>query len=109
MADAAAQLAAAAGGDPLYDLALEVETTATRLLEKAKPGRNLRTNAEFFTAILLHQLGIAAELFSAVFAISRMAGWLAHCKEQQGVDRIFRPTSEYHGPDLRQWVPVADR
>ena len=109
LSDAAARLSAADGGHPLYLLALEVEEIATRLLDKAKQGRDLKTNAEFYTAALLHQLGIEPELFTSVFAISRMAGWLAHCREQRQVDRIFRPTSEYVGPGHREWTPVDER
>ncbi len=95
--------------DPLRQIALEVERQAPALLDEYKPGRNLRTNAEFYTALLLHRLGIAPELFTAVFAVSRIAGWIAHAMEQRQVDRIFRPASEYCGPSQRRWLPVEDR
>lgn len=108
LADAVESLAGP-GADDLVTRARAVEATATRLLDEAKPGRNLRTNAEFYTAILLHQLDIEPQLFTAVFAISRMAGWIAHCQEQQRVDRIFRPTSTYDGPAARPWTPLAAR
>jgi citrate synthase len=64
-------------GDPLYDLAKAVERTAIRLLEEYKPGRRLQTNVEFYTALLLHGLGIPKELFTATFAVGRVLGWTA--------------------------------
>jgi citrate synthase len=100
-------LAAAAerllGGDPLYDLAKAVERTAIRLLEEYKPGRRLQTNVEFYTALLLHGLGLETPLFTPTFAISRVAGWIAHCLEQRRSNRIIRPQSVYIGPRGLRW------
>jgi citrate synthase len=98
------------GGDmALYDLALSVERTALRLLEEYKPGRNLQTNVEFYTALLLHGLDLQVPLFTPTFAISRVAGWIAHCFEQRRTNRIIRPQSVYRGRRDLRWVPVADR
>jgi citrate synthase len=105
-----AQLFEAGLGDrALYDLARRVETTALRLLEEYKPGRNLQTNVEFYTALLLEGLGLPVELFTPTFAISRAAGWIAHCFEQIAVGRIIRPQSRYSGPRERAWIPLAER
>lgn len=93
----------------LYELARHVEQTAVRLLAEYKPGRRLDTNVEFYTALLLHGLGLPAELFTPTFAISRVVGWTAHCFEQQALNRIIRPQSEYIGPKDRCWVPLAQR
>ena len=93
----------------LYTLARAVETTAIRLLEEHKPGRRLQTNVEFYTALLLHGLGLEVPLFTPTFAISRVSGWIAHAFEQRGVNRIIRPQSEYSGAQDRQWVPLSDR
>ena len=71
---------------------------AVRLLDEYKPGRQLRANAEFYTAVLLNALELPRELFTATFAVARVAGWLAHGLEQETVDRLFRPQSEYCGP-----------
>jgi citrate synthase len=93
-----------AGGDmALYNLARSVEQTAVRLLEEYKPGRNLQTNVEFYTALLLHGLGLETELFTPTFAIGRLAGWIAHCFEQREANRIIRPQSVYHGEKGRRW------
>ena len=80
-----------------------------RLLEAYKPGRRLFANAEFYTAVLLRELGVPPELFTCVFAASRMAGWIAHCREQEAVDRIFRPQSVYVGRRDGAWVALGDR
>jgi citrate synthase len=107
---AAQELFAEGDGDPaLYALAREVERTAVRLLEEHKPGRNLQTNVEFYTALLLHGLGLDAPLFTPTFAISRVSGWIAHAMEQRRANRIIRPQSEYAGPRDRRWVPPAAR
>ena len=82
----------------LFDTARQVEQTALRVLEEAKPGRNLRTNVEFYTALVLQSLGLPPRSFVAMFACGRVAGWCAHVIEQHGVDRLIRPQSEYIGP-----------
>jgi citrate synthase len=99
----------AAGDMALYELAKGVEDTAVRLLVEYKPGRNLQTNVEFYTALLLHGLGLETEIFTPTFAIGRVAGWIAHCLEQQREGRIIRPLSQYTGDMARQWQPVAER
>jgi citrate synthase len=92
------------GGDmKLYELARAVEAVALRLLEEYKPGRNLQTNVEFYTALLLHGLGLDVSLFTPTFAIGRVAGWLAHAFEQRRTNRIIRPQSRYVGPQGRIW------
>ena len=98
------------GGDmSLYTLARSVEAEAIRLLDLYKPGRRLQTNVEFYTALLLHGLGLEVPLFTPTFAVSRVGGWLAHAFEQRRANRIIRPQSEYAGPRDRRWVPIADR
>src|SRR5215471_17058222 len=88
----------------LYDLARGIEAVALRLLEEYKPGRNLQTNVEFYTALLLHGLGLPTALFTPTFAVSRVAGWLAHGFEQRRANRIIRPQSVYVGPRDRAWA-----
>jgi len=109
LAAAAERLYATDGDEELYRLALEVEKTALAVLAEHKPGRNLQTNVEFYTALLLHGLGLPAELFSPTFAVARVAGWTAHCFEQQALDRLIRPQSAYVGPRDRRWVPLEER
>jgi citrate synthase len=105
LAQAAEALYRTDGDKALYALAMHVEQIALRLLEEYKPGRHLQTNVEFYTALLLHGLGMPTELFSPTFAIGRVAGWIAHCFEQQRLDRIIRPQSVYIGEHDRHWTP----
>jgi citrate synthase len=97
LAAAAERMFTRAGDMHLYELARAVEQTALRLLEEHKPGRKLQTNVEFYTALLLHGLGLDVPLFTPTFAISRVAGWTAHCFEQRRVGRLIRPQSVYVG------------
>lgn len=107
---AAAEKMFKADGDmALYELAKTVEETAVRLLAVHKPGRNLQTNVEFYTALLLHGLGLETDIFTPTFAIGRTAGWLAHCFEQINYGRLIRPQSRYTGVMDREWVPVGKR
>jgi citrate synthase len=107
---AAAQRMFMRGGDlALYTLALDVEQTALRLLEEYKPGRNLQTNVEFYTALLLHGLDLEVPLFTPTFAISRVAGWIAHCFEQRRANRLIRPQSVYRGLRGRTWLAADGR
>lgn len=94
---AAEKLFAAEEDTALYELALAVEETALNLLEEYKPGRRLQTNVEFYTALLLHGLGLDSDLFSPTFAISRAGGWLAHCFEQMAEGRLLRPKARFVG------------
>lgn len=82
----------------LFDLARAVEQTVLRVLEEVKPGRNLRTNVEFYTALVLQSLGLEPRSFVATFACGRIAGWCAHVIEQHAEDHLIRPQSEYIGP-----------
>lgn len=82
----------------LFDLARAVEQTALRVLEERKPGRNLKTNVEFYTALVLQSLGLQPRGFVAMFACGRVAGWCAHVIEQHAEDHLIRPQSEYVGP-----------
>ncbi len=107
---AAAEKMYRADGDmALYELAKAVEQKAIALLEEYKPGRKLQTNVEFFTALLLHGLGLDNELFTPTFAAGRVAGWSAHAFEQHAANRLIRPQSVYTGSSRRQWVSIEER
>lgn len=109
LAGAAKQLFQTDGDAALYQLAIAVEKQALALLEEYKPGRNLQTNVEFYTALVLHGLGIPTDFFTPTFAVGRMVGWIAHCFEQQRLGTIIRPTSIYNGPRDKRWVAVGER
>jgi len=104
LAAAAERFYAREGDAGLYGLARHVEATALRLLHERKPERRLDTNVEFYTALLLHGLGLPADLFTPTFAVGRVAGWTAHCLEQVREGRLIRPQAEYVGPRGRRWA-----
>jgi citrate synthase len=83
-----------------WRLAQATELAALAVLRRRKPGRPLATNVEFYTALLLDALGFERELFTCVFAMGRIAGWLAHAREQVLTGRLMRPQSRYVGPAL---------
>jgi citrate synthase len=109
LAAAAERMFATSDRMDLYRLAKSVEQTALRLLEEYKPGRNLQTNVEFFTALVLHGIGLSTDLFTPTFAIGRAAGWIAHCFEQTATGRLIRPDSRYTGRTDGVWVPIEQR
>jgi citrate synthase len=71
--------------------------------------KGLYPNVDFFAASVYHSLGIPIDLFTPVFAVSRMAGWTAHVIEQHADNRLIRPDSEYIGPRDQKWVPIDER
>ncbi|MDH3590701.1 MAG: citrate synthase/methylcitrate synthase [Planctomycetota bacterium] len=91
-------------GTGLYEDALTFEQAVLEVLAAKKPGRSIQTNVEFYTALLLHGLGLDAELFSAVFAVGRVAGWIGHVLEQRREGRLLRPRAAYVGPLDRVWT-----
>lgn len=80
------------------------EQAVLETLAELKPNRPLATNVEFATALLLHGLGLPDDLFSAVFAVARTAGWIAHAREQRAEGRLIRPRLHYDGPDARTFT-----
>jgi citrate synthase len=71
--------------------------------------RKLNPNVEFYSAPLLYSLGFPLDLFTAAFAMSRIAGWMAHIREQLADNRLIRPKADYSGPAPREFVPLKDR
>jgi len=106
---AANRLFERAGDKSLFDLAKHAEKVALQLLEEYKPGRKLQTNVEYFTAMVLHGIGLPTELFSPCFAIGRVGGWTAHVLEQAEHNRLIRPQSDYTGREDGVWVPIKER
>ncbi len=98
LAAAAERFYSSDGDRSIYELARHVEATALRLLREKKPDRRLDTNVEFYTALLLHGIGLPTELFTPTFAVGRVLGWSAHCLEQLRDGRLIRPQSLYIGP-----------
>jgi citrate synthase len=79
-------------------LARAVEAVAVASLGERNPQRRLAANVEFYTAVIIDAVGLPQALFSATFAVARVAGWLAHVDEQLAGGRLIRPASRYVGP-----------
>jgi citrate synthase len=71
--------------------------------------RNIHSNVDFYSGTVYRALGIPDDLFTSVFAISRMSGWAAHILEQYGNNRIIRPRAEYTGAYDRHYTPIDER
>jgi citrate synthase len=103
--DLAEQLFKKGGHDEYYDIALEVEKVVNENLGH----KGIYANVDFYSGLVYRKLGIPSDLFTPLFAIARVAGWLAHWKEQLGVNRIFRPTQMYTGLHDISYTPIEDR
>ncbi|WHY28466.1 citrate synthase [Bacillus wiedmannii] len=90
------------GEDKWYNMSIKIEDIVTK--EKGLP-----PNVDFYSASVYHCLGIDHDLFTPIFAISRMSGWLAHILEQYENNRLIRPRADYNGPTHQVYVPIAQR
>ncbi len=90
-------------GDPKwYDISVEIEKLVNPVINK-------NCNVDFYSASLQHYMGIPGDLFTCVFAASRIAGWCAHVLEQWADNKIIRPSSNYTGQPERTYQPIATR
>ena len=73
--------------------------------------RKLYPNVDFYSGIIMRAIGIPVEMFTVIFAIGRMPGWIANYKEimEEPKSRIYRPRQIYTGPTLNHYVPVSER
>ncbi len=106
---AATRLFERAGDTKLNEDARACEDVFVRVLEELKPGRGLQTNVEFYTALVLHGVGLHSDLFSSIFALSRVGGWTSHVLEQIEDNILIRPRAKYVGELDRKWVPLEER
>jgi citrate synthase len=94
--------------DPLLDIALRLEEAA--LKEDYFLERKLYPNVDFYSGIIMRAIGIPLDMFTVMFAIGRMPGWIAHWKElASSKSPIHRPRQIYTGPTLRPFVPIDER
>jgi citrate synthase len=101
----AQQLFAEQGRTPVYDVAVELERQMADLVG----GKGIYPNVDFYSGIVYQKLDIETDLFTPVFAIARVAGWLAHWLEQLDGNRIFRPSQVWTGQADRRLIPVDER
>jgi citrate synthase len=95
--------------DPLLDIARRLEEVA--LNDSYLKDRNLYPNVDFYSGIILRAIGIPVDMFTVLFAIGRMPGWIANWKEVQDHPEvgIYRPRQVYTGPAIRDYVPIEAR
>jgi citrate synthase len=95
--------------DPLFEIAQKLERVA--LEDEYFVKRRLYPNVDFYSGVIYRAMGIPVEMFTVLFAIGRLPGWIAHWKEMQDspTSRICRPRQIYTGPTVREFVPVAKR
>ena len=90
------------GNMKIFDVSEEIE-------KQVKERKAIITNVDFYSAPLLYGLEIPTDLFTPLFAMSRVAGWTAHVLEQLADNRLIRPKSLYDGPDDLKYTPVDER
>jgi len=93
------------GSDPTYEIARQVE----ELSKSTLGAKGVCSNVDFYSGIVYRKLGIPTDLFTPVFAVSRVAGWLAHWKEQLSDNRIYRPSQVFTGKHGLKYIPMDQR
>lgn len=90
------------GQPQLYEMSVRIDDVMQR-------EKGLLPNVDFYSATVYHAMGIPTDLFTPVFAMSRVAGWCAHVLEQYAKNRIYRPRGHYVGPTDLRYVPIEQR
>jgi citrate synthase len=89
---------------------LNLYLASSELEKNVKEVKGLNPNVDFYSASTYYSLGIPIDLFTPIFAVSRMSGWTAHALEQYRNNRLIRPRADYIGPTVGQkWVPIEQR
>lgn len=96
------QLAEETGNPKWYDM-------SSRMEDEVRGDKGLLPNVDFYSASVYTYLGIPRDLFTPIFAMSRVGGWTAHILEQFSDNRLIRPRAEYTGPQYRHYVPSNER
>ncbi|WP_088006626.1 citrate synthase [Indiicoccus explosivorum] len=90
------------GEEKYYNMSVKIEEIVTGQ-------KDLPPNVDFYSASVYHSLNIEHDLFTPIFAVSRVSGWLAHILEQYADNRLIRPRAEYVGPGMQTYIPVSER
>jgi citrate synthase len=90
-------------GEPQwYDMSILIDDT----MQKEK---GLMPNVDFYSATVYYSMKIPIDIYTPIFAVSRISGWCAHAMEQYANNRIYRPRGKWTGKPTTKWVPVNDR
>jgi citrate synthase len=101
------QLAEESGDGKWFEMSLEMERVMER--EMAKRGKQVRPNVDFFSASVYRMLGFPAAMYTPIFAVARVSGWMAHLYEQYADNKLMRPRLVYEGPRGKRFVPLSER
>ncbi|WP_174614021.1 citrate synthase [Virgibacillus ihumii] len=96
------ELTETSGQSKWYNMSIKIE-------DYIKEEKGLPANVDFYSASVYHSLGIDHDLFTPIFATSRVSGWLAHILEQYDNNRLIRPRAEYVGPKTQAYTPIEKR
>lgn len=105
--DVAQHLAEESGDSKWFEMSLEMERVMDR--EMAKRGKMVKPNVDFFSASVYRMLGFPADMYTPIFAVARISGWMAHLFEQYADNRLMRPRLVYDGPTGKKFVPIERR
>lgn len=103
----AQELGEASGETKWYEYTTTIEAYLTD--EIGLPEKGIAPNVDFYSGSVYNQLGIPIDMYTPIFAMSRVAGWVAHVLEYQADNRLIRPRARYTGSMTDAWVPIDDR
>lgn len=95
------------GDTKWFDMSKRIEDLV--VAEMDRKGKQIRANVDFYSASVYYMLGITVDLYTPIFAVSRISGWTAHVLEQLGNNKLIRPRSEYLGEMNLKYVPIEGR
>ncbi len=90
------------GKPELYEMSVLIDSTMNK-------EKGLMPNVDFYSATVYHSMGIPTDIFTPIFAVSRIAGWIAHANEQYEKNRIYRPRGKWQGKEGLNWQPTTKR
>jgi citrate synthase len=99
------QIAADTGNLKLYEMSSKIE----QIMAREVGSKGIYPNVDFYSATTYHSIGLKLDLFTPMFAMSRISGWSGHILEQLDGNRLYRPTAKYVGPHGVRYVPIAER
>jgi citrate synthase len=101
------KLAEESGESKWFEMSLEMERVMDREMEKK--GKEVKPNVDFFSASVYRMLGFPGDMYTPIFAVARVPGWMAHLLEQYADNRLMRPSLVYEGPTGRKFKPIDER
>lgn len=99
------QIATDTGNLGLYEMSSQIEA----IMAREVGAKGIYPNVDFYSATTYHSIGLKLDLFTPMFAMSRISGWSGHILEQLDGNRLFRPAAKYVGPHAAKYVPLAQR